>query len=265
MTDYTRLSARDASMYFNDCLAVNRETLTAHRILVASPYDADAYGVAGQLQEKHQQAEVMYLVYNTTTTRSAATIYTPEEFHDKFFVNKFPVGWVNCESVAVYLQSQLSRSTAKGHRRETFTVLCPYANALSAVYSSTVSQIQEMDDHKREYLNQLRNTYTKMLSLIRNGDSVVSQVKGNLYSPRFYEPQEVIDNFTVSAPRRVGMAMSREFGVSINRNFFGNSAGLYYHTKQIGAVFNDGFKLFEPFLQVKPQFERTFGQDIGVI
>lgn len=265
MTDYTTLSYRDASMYFNDCLAVDREASTAHRTIISHTYELGAHGLTSQIEEKHQQAEYVYIVYNTTTTRSAATIYTPKEFHDKFFVNKFPVGWVNCDSVAVYMQSPLSRSTSKGHRRDTFTVLCPYADALSAVYSSTISQVQELDDAKREYLNQLRNTYTKMLSLIRNDGSVVAQVKGSLYSPRFYTPEEVIDNFTVSAPRRVGMAMSREFGVSINRNFFGTSAGLYYHTKQIGAVFNDGFKLFEPFMQVKPQFERTFGQDIGVI
>ena len=266
MIDYAQLSRRDASMYFNECLAIDREANTPHRVYVCESFQLNEYVSVDDIEDKHRRCGYCYAVFNTTTTRSGATAYTPAEFHAKFFVSKFPLGWVNCDNLAVYLYSPLSRSTAKGHRRDSLQTVCPYAEALSGIYSATIANLEHVEDIHRERLSVLRTAYRKALIMVREGDTVVPKVRGNIYQPRFHTPQEVLVNFTATdKPAKVGMAMSRAFAASVNRNFFGDSAGLYYHTKQVGAVLNDGFKLFEPFLQIRPQFERTFGQDIGVI
>lgn len=246
MNHFKTLGYDDASAYFNNTIATNKET---HEDFFVALEPTDS-------------GRPRYTVYNANNRDNRLR---PKEFFDNYLVGKFSLGWVNFKHgskfVARYLSARPGRRMRKGYISDELEWESPYEAAVSSTITSITRTAKLPTENREEALQKIiaqTDMYKRHLrSLVFRSSNILDTIMGSVRFPQMFTVDEVIDNFS-SEPTKSGMAMTPAIAACINTNFFQNCAGLYYHRKLVGYVSSE-FHLFQPFEHLIPEFERDLG------
>ena len=240
MHDYTTLQRRDAILYFNKTLAVCKETSRVFLVKVVSFEDKGYY-------------------YKVGTSSLPA-----EEFHSKFFIYKFKLGWVQTRQVALYISSLPQRNAKKGYVQEDLFLYNPYDEFLQEARRLHLQKLLALSDPGGDKVIMRR---LAIIDALRFSGNCVCNIKyllgrggvlGSIYSPKYLR-------FTTGIKRlREGIigsvALSRDFAMSGYVGTGDNGKGsMFYRTKHIGHVLKNNVELFPPFRVLLEQLERQTG------
>lgn len=246
MEHFKDLYYEDASRYFNNTIAVHKET--SECCLVNVEEGDDGYP----------------LYYVNRPQSSSAEELEADEFFDNYYICKFELGWLNFEQqdhyLARYVTAVPARRMSKGYRFSDFSIESPYERTLRQIADRVMIDSQPPDD---PYSKVSEETYQKVDRIMKHARSLrmngldLSLVMGTLTKPFYYTVDDVLSNFS-GTPSRSGMAMSRAFAACLNTANYGSSAALYYHTKQVGFV-DSGIHIYAQAKHLVPEFVRTLG------
>lgn len=258
-------------MYFEGVIAIDKETELPVVLEVRNRddiYAADYYESSPEAfnEEKELKRSPFYIIASLLRHErsTAPKLYTPSMVLDNLRIGKFPLGWFNYPSGAMYLSSRSERSVRKGYCPARIKYYNPYVEQLEARYSELALKVErneneEFDEDMFRQLDNLRNIINMYQPNYLNTHSMLSKVRGSILRPSYPTFEEAHEVLAQPNPEVPSLALSREFCLTITRHFNNGNAALVYHKKTVGAMLDSRLMLFESFDDLLPQLERSTG------
>lgn len=244
------LSARDASLYFNDCVATHRKEI---RTCLVNIVEADT--PRGWAVRKSNQT------------------LPPEDFFSEWEVTRFSLGWRNIGTGAVYLSSPVGRGASKGYRPRAVYKYSPYDYALkkkrSHIYLQLKDELEQAESINEEQLRDLEAKAIKNVNLINSKinqdvDRVMSSGPNRTKAafPTYVSVPDAIN--AIKTNNITGAALANSIALVLDGRSDSGGPTLYYHKIPIGEVQNEQLNCYDEYKDMVPQITRILGEQRNV-
>lgn len=154
------------------------------------------------------------------------TVFSLEEFSERFITHRFPVGWINCDSACMYGSSSPGRSNRKAYTFRDITVFSPIYTDASSVYSHIKRRVRREDPYFEQGI-------PKELADAQDLLGILAPLKANAtryfraYNTDFYSLQDAID--LIADGTRVGCALSFSWALAYRATNREDECSIFYH------------------------------------
>lgn len=213
--NYVELDGRDAAMYFNNTLCVNKSDGKAYKVSV--------------------DGGPVYKIFNSTRPRNQVATLSPKEFFRDFLPARVALGWVNTTSGAMYLVVRTDRSTKKGFSEDRINSFCPYHNGV----------VRMLDNAQHADYTANREDYSpatiKIREAVDNLDREAALARrlefaGSVLNPQYLSFADASEALLSDPPSRWGAALSMNFGAMYCHSGADVEVGMFYRKSRIGKL-----------------------------
>lgn len=239
------LSYRDASLYFDKCIAVHREE---PRTCVVSIQESSTYGWA---------------------VRRGDETLDPEQFWSEWEVCRFQLGWRNIGKGAVYLYCPVGRSALKGYSTAHIQSFSPYENVLvkkkTNLHIQFKDKVEQDKNIKPDTLVSLQDQLCKDLqyidSKIHAGTDRLMKSTANRTKAAFPTYVSRLDAINTLGNKNVtGVALANSIALVLDGLSDHGGPTLYYHKVPIGEVKDEQLNCYDEYQDMVPQITRILGE-----